>query len=237
METAVTRGGVKGVGGIGHSRGDREFVSRRQRWRPIRLQIRMQSRLRPRTGEPPDQPATLFGGLFEAHHDEIHRYVASRLSRAHADDLAAETFLVAFRSRDRFSGPVEHRRAWLFGIATNLIHRHRRDEERRYRALGRAGGMAPVDDGDPDGTDRVVDRVVAGGIQPALAEALGALNPADRDALLLVAVADLSYAEVGAALGIPPGTVGSRLTRARKAVRAALSLQERGITSSHQGDH
>ena len=161
----------------------------------------------------------LFVGLFEAHHSEVHRYVASRLGRAPADDLAAETFLVAFRTRDRFSGPAEHRRAWLFGIATNLIRRHRRDEERRYRALGRAGGLAAVDTGDPD---EVVDRVIAHDAQPALAEALRDLNPADRDALLLVAVADLSYAEVGAALGIPPGTVGSRLTRARKAVRAAL---------------
>jgi RNA polymerase sigma factor (sigma-70 family) len=207
---------VKGYGGIGHSRG-------------------VQSRLRPRTGEPPDppaeQPAALFGGLFEAHHDEIHRYVGSRLSRSHADDLAAQTFLEAFRNRDRFTGPAEHRRAWLFGIATNLIHRHRRDEERRYRALGRAGGQAPVDDGDPDGTDRVVDRIVADGVQPALADALRTLNPADRDALLLVAVAGLSYAEVGAALGIPPGTVGSRLTRARRAVRAAL-----GVTSPYRGD-
>jgi RNA polymerase sigma-70 factor (ECF subfamily) len=170
----------------------------------------------------------LFVGLFEAHHGEIHRYVASRLGRVHADDLAAETFLVAFRTRERFSGPAGHRRAWLFGIATNLIRRHRRDEERRYRALGRAGGMAAVDDADPD---QVVDRVVAHGSQPALAEALRVLNPADRDALLLVAVADLSYAEVGAALGIPPGTVGSRLTRARKAVRTAL-----GTPTDHRGE-
>lgn len=186
----------------------------------------MPSRLRPK----PD----LFGALFEAHHGEIHRYVASRLGRSHADDLAAETFLVAFRGRDRFSGPAEHRRAWLFGIATNLIRRHHRDEERRYRALGRAGGLAAadaaIDAADPGGAERVVDRVDAHVAQPALAEALRALNPADRDALLLVAVADLSYAEVGAALGIPPGTVGSRLTRARRAVRAALG------TDHHRGD-
>jgi RNA polymerase sigma factor (sigma-70 family) len=185
-----------------------------------------------RVGAHPEQLAALFGALFEAHHSEIHRYVASRLGRGQADDLAAETFLVAFRTRDRFSGPAEHRRAWLFGIATNLIHRHRRDEERWYRALGRAGGQAAVaDDGDPDGSDRVVDRVVAQEIQPALAEALRDLNPSDRDALLLVAVADLSYAEVGAALGVPPGTVGSRLTRARRAVRAAL-----GTDHHHRGE-
>ncbi|WP_204011263.1 RNA polymerase sigma factor [Virgisporangium aurantiacum] len=181
---------------------------------------------------PTGEAAALFEALFEAHHDEIHRYVASRLSRTLADDLAAETFLVAFRTRGRYSGPDEHRRAWLFGIATNLIRRHRRDEIRRYRALGRAGGLAAVDDGDPAATDGVVDRVVAHGVQRALAEALGALKPADRDVLLLVAVADLSYAEVGAALGVPPGTVGSRLTRARKSVRSALgaepSIHQRG---------
>lgn len=180
------------------------------------------------TEEHPDRLAARFGLLFESHHGEIHRYIGSRLGQAHADDLAAETFLVAFRGRDRFSGPPEHQRAWLYGIATNLIHRHRRDEERRYRALGRASGPDPTTE--DDGTDRVVDRVLATEAQPALAQALNELNPADRDALLLTAVAELSYSEVAAALGVPPGTVGSRLTRARRAVRAALNIRSIGGT-------
>ena len=55
-----------------------------------------------------------------------------------------------------------------------------------------------------------------------MARALAALPTRDRDVLLLVAVAELTYAEISAALGVPPGTVGSRLNRARKSVRQAL---------------
>jgi RNA polymerase sigma-70 factor (ECF subfamily) len=161
-----------------------------------------------------------FADLFDTYHSEIYRYVASRLSAAQADDLAAETFLVAFRGRARFTGPDEHVRAWLYGIATNLIRRHRRDEQRWYRALGRAGAAVnrPGDDHD----DRVVARLAAYGVQRDLTDALRSLRSGDRDVLLLVALAGLNYAEVAQALGIPPGTVGSRLNRARAAVRAAL---------------
>jgi RNA polymerase sigma-70 factor (ECF subfamily) len=162
----------------------------------------------------PDQ----FAGVFDAHHGEIYRYVASRLSVEHADDLAAETFLLAFRARARFVGPDAHVRAWLFGIATNLIRRHRRDERRRFRALGRvdAADRVPADD------DRVLALVAAQGVQRELGTALASLPPGDRDVLLLVALADLSYPEVAVALGIPEGTVASRLHRARRTVRAAL---------------
>jgi len=161
-----------------------------------------------------------FADLFDAYHREIYQYVASRLSVGHADDLAAETFLVAFRGRARFAGSDAHVRAWLYGIATNLIRRHRRDEERMYRAFGRvdASDRARAEDDD----ERIVARVVALGVQRELAVALRSLKPGDRDVLLLVALAELSYAEVAVALDIPEGTVASRLSRARMTVRAAL---------------
>jgi RNA polymerase sigma factor (sigma-70 family) len=164
-----------------------------------------------------------FADLFDAYHGEIYRYVASRLSVGHADDVAAETFLVAFRGRARFTG--EHVRAWLYGIATNLIRRHHRDEERKYRALSRAdavhGTVASIASAHDD-EHRIVARVAALGVQRDLAAALRALGRGDRDVLLLVAVAELTYPEVAEALGIPEGTVASRLSRARKTVRAAL---------------
>lgn len=166
-----------------------------------------------------------FADLFDAYHRDIHQYVASRLSVGYADDLAAETFLVAFRARDRFVGPVGHVRPWLYGIATNLIRRHRRDEERRYRALGRADALERTHT-DEAYDERIVDRVSAQGVQRGLAEALRSLKPGDRDVLMLVAVAELSYAEVAVALGIPQGTVASRLNRARRTVRAALGDED-----------
>jgi RNA polymerase sigma factor (sigma-70 family) len=110
-------------------------------------------------------------------------------------------------------------RAWLFGIATNLIRRQHRDEERRYRAMAKI----PIDT--PATVDDAVDRAAAALMRPTLARALAALPARDRDVLLLVAVAGLNYAEVSAALDVPAGTVGSRLNRARKSVREALGTE------------
>jgi RNA polymerase sigma-70 factor (ECF subfamily) len=162
-----------------------------------------------------------FAELFDAYYREIYQYAASRLSVGLADDVAAETFLVAFRGRDRFVGSEVHVRAWLYGIATNVIRRHWRDEERKYRALSKADALERSRT-DEDHEDRVLARVVAHGVQRDLAAALRTLNPGDRDVLLLVALAEFSYAEVAVALGIAEGTVASRLSRARKVVRAAL---------------
>ena len=162
-----------------------------------------------------------FAALFDRYHPDIRRYAASRLGGERADDVAAETFLVAFRTRDRYraqaGGSV---RAWLFGIATNLIRRQHRDEERRYRALAKIPIDAPA-----TADEAAVDRAAAAVMRPALGRALAALPARDRDVLLLVAVAELNYAEVSAALDVPPGTVGSRLNRARKSVREALGTE------------
>jgi RNA polymerase sigma factor (sigma-70 family) len=164
-----------------------------------------------------------FGGLYTRHFAAIYRYVAGRLGPDAADDLAAETFLAAFRRRDRFDPARGAVRPWLFGIATNLVAQHHRAESRWYAALARAGTdplITPsVWGGDED---RIADRVVASQARPALAAALARLPDRDRDALLLVAVGGLSYAEVAFALGVPEGTVGSRLNRARRTIIAAL---------------
>jgi RNA polymerase sigma factor (sigma-70 family) len=164
-----------------------------------------------------------FGELYTSHFAAIYRYVAGRLGPDAADDLAAETFLAAFRRRHRFDPARGAVRPWLFGIATNLVAQHHRAESRWYAALARAGSdplIAPsVWAGDED---RIADRVVASQARPALAAALARLPDRDRDVLLLVAVGGLSYAEAAFALGIPEGTVGSRLNRARRTIIAAL---------------
>lgn len=109
-------------------------------------------------------------------------------------------------------------RPWLFGIATKLVARHHRREAARYRALRRS----PVDGPVEGPADRVAAGVTASASRPVLAEALSGLARRDLDVLLLVAWGDLSYEEVARALGIPVGTVRSRLNRARRKVRAAL---------------
>lgn len=162
----------------------------------------------------------LFAGLYDRHHADIHRYVAARLGTEAADDLAAETFLVAFKKRRAFDPRRGVVRAWLYGIATNLVADHRRNETKRLAVLCRSAGRATTEHGHED---RVVTRVDAASAQGRLAAALGDLPAGDRDVLLLVALAGLGYDEVGQALGIPVGTVGSRLNRARRKLRAALS--------------
>jgi RNA polymerase sigma-70 factor (ECF subfamily) len=111
-------------------------------------------------------------------------------------------------------------RPWLYGIATILVGQHRRTEVRRYRAMARAGGRAL--DSVESHEDRVDAALAARQAAPRLAAALAALRHRDRDVLLLVAISELSHEEVALALGIPYGTVGSRLSRARRALREAL---------------
>lgn len=163
-----------------------------------------------------------FAAVFDRHFRDVHGYVARRLGRDVADDVAAETFLTAFRLNDRFDAGRGDRLAWLYGIATNLMRRHRRDEVRGYRAMAR---LEPVDSV-ASHDDRVVTRVNAEQLRGALAAALAGLSAGDRDVLLLIALAGLTYEQVADALGISYGTVCSRLNRARRKVRAALQLED-----------
>jgi RNA polymerase sigma-70 factor (ECF subfamily) len=158
-----------------------------------------------------------FTVVFSRHFGQVHRYLARRVGVALADDLAADTFLIAFRSRHRFRSGALDARPWLFGIAANLLRRHRRAEARQLRAYARTG-LDPLDD-EITAAERRVDAGAAG---PRLAGALASLKRVDREVLLLVAWADLSYEEVAAALSIPIGTVRSRLSRARGRMREAL---------------
>src|SRR5262249_42793410 len=75
----------------------------------------------------------------------IYRYVAGRLDTQAADDIAAETFLIAFGHRDRFDPERGSLRPWLFGIATNLVARHRRPAARHHPPLARAAAQPPPD--------------------------------------------------------------------------------------------
>jgi RNA polymerase sigma factor (sigma-70 family) len=163
-----------------------------------------------------------FAVIFDRHAPYVHRYLARRLGREAADDLVAETFLVAFGKRQRYDHSRLDARPWLYGIATNLVGQHRRGEAKQLR-LRNAIGPEPAE---ASHAERVVAQVAAQAMGSLLGIALAELSTGDRDVLLLIAWEGLSYDEVATALGIPVGTVRSRLNRARKQVREVLEVPQ-----------
>lgn len=159
-----------------------------------------------------------FAEVFDRHFDVVHRFLARRVGAVIAGDLASETFTRAFEGRRRYRFERDDARPWLFGIATNLLRRQRRNEVRQLRAYARTG-VDPVLDSLDDSNSRA-DAAASG---PALARALASIRPEERDVLFLYAWADLSYAEIAEALGLPVGTVRSRLSRARTKIRELMA--------------
>lgn len=166
-----------------------------------------------------------FAVIFDRYADDIHRYIARRLGSDTADDLMAETFVIAFQRRRRYDLSHAHARPWLYGIATNLIGRHRREEARRLRALSRVAALRPGrEDGGPE---EIVEKLDAGRADGTVAAALAELPARYRDVVLVIAWGELDYEEAAQALGVPVGTVRSRLHRARTRLRRALGGPER----------
>jgi RNA polymerase sigma-70 factor (ECF subfamily) len=143
--------------------------------------------------------------------------VVRRLSSSAADDVA-ETFLAAFGQRARYRADCSDALPWLYGIATNLVRRHCRTEVKQLRLLARTG-LDPV--AEPF-TDRVDDSLSASGTNSRLSAGLARLPAPQRDALLLIAWGGLSYEQAAVAIGVPLGTLQSRVSRARKRLRQSL---------------
>lgn len=161
----------------------------------------------------------VFELIFERHFGSVHRYLHRRAGRDLADELAAETFVLAFERRAscRASGSIL---PWLYGIATNVLRRSWRAERRQLQAYGRSGAdLWAVHE------DEAVARVDGSAVDARLARALAAMRPQERDALFLYALADLSYDEIAVALAIPVGTVRTRLHRARLTARRVLAAE------------
>jgi RNA polymerase sigma factor (sigma-70 family) len=161
-----------------------------------------------------------FGPVFERHFEAIHRYLRRRLDDRHADEAAAQTFFVAFDERGRFDRDYASARPWLFGIATNVASRHHRHEVRELRAITALGAEASA------ANDESEPRLDAERLRGALARCLAELPAEESDVLYLLVWAELDQPEIAAALGIPLGTVKSRLSRARKRLRDALDLPD-----------
>ncbi|MBB5957036.1 RNA polymerase sigma-70 factor (ECF subfamily) [Saccharothrix tamanrassetensis] len=158
--------------------------------------------------------------LYESTAARLHRYVARRIGTEDAHDVVSEAFLVLWDRRAGHEHEPDALRAWLFGVATNLLRRHVRTEERKLRAWSREhGGRLDV----ADIGDRAADLADAALLAGPLTGMLADLRSEERDVLLLTAWAELTPSEIAVALDIPVATVRTRLHRARARLRTRLA--------------
>jgi len=150
--------------------------------------------------------------VFDRHYGRIHRFCVARAGPDAADDLASETFVVAFRRRDAYDISHTDAAPWLYGIALNVL----RAFHRRELAHGRLVNRARLASASPSDGQLPYDR------SGALSTALRGLSEQDRDLIVLFAWAGLTYEQLGECLGLPVGTVRSRLSRTRERLRRQL---------------
>lgn len=156
-----------------------------------------------------------FGELFERHATQIYNYCFRRIgSRATAEDLLSVVFLEAWRRREK-KLPPDKVLPWLYGIATNVVRNQRRSERRFAAALRRMPSLEPEPDFSGPSDERLDGEWQA---QGAL-ELLRRLPKREQDVVVLCDAMELSYEDAALALGIPVGTVRSRLSRGRAHLR------------------
>ncbi|HEY3144148.1 MAG TPA: sigma-70 family RNA polymerase sigma factor [Acidimicrobiales bacterium] len=154
--------------------------------------------------------------VFDQHHGVIWAYLARRAGRERADELAGDVFVTAFARRRTFDPELGSVRAWLYGIASNLLRTRLRSEARAGKAFARAATeqvrvVTPIDETD----DAFANQSRLAQVVAALAE----LGQVDREVLTLFAWERLSYEEIAIVLDVEVGTVRSRLSRARGRLR------------------
>ncbi len=157
-----------------------------------------------------------FGELFELHSRAIYNFCFRRTGDwTLAEDLTSAVFLEAWRNRGRVDLVSEPALPWLYGVATNVLRNHSRTLRRFRAALGRVPAPVP----EPDFADAAAERLTDERRMRAVLEVVDRLPRREREVLALCAWAELSYEQAAAALGLPIGTVRSRLSRARARLR------------------
>ncbi|GAA4469521.1 RNA polymerase sigma factor [Phytohabitans houttuyneae] len=156
--------------------------------------------------------AECFGVLFDRHCEAVRAYCARRTGSVDAaDDLVSIVFLEAWRCRAGVELVDGTALPWLYGIARRTVQHRWRSALRHRRALSRL----PPPPVTPDHADEVAARLDDERRLTQLTRAFARLPAADRDVLILCVWQGLSYAAAAVALGVPVGTVRSRLSRAR----------------------
>lgn len=161
-----------------------------------------------------------FGALFDRHFETVYRFCERRVGRGLAEDLAGETFRRAFEARHSYDLSQANSLPWLFRIALNLVRdaiRSRAAEDRAYARLHALSGSVARSD-----EDHLALTADARAELARLARLLVAEPERDVDALFLHVWEGLSYIEIAIALGVPIGTVRSRLSRLRHRLEQGL---------------
>ncbi|MFD5006531.1 RNA polymerase sigma factor [Streptomyces mutabilis] len=174
-----------------------------------------------------------FGDLFDAYARSVYNH-AFRLTGdwASAEDVVSLTFLDAWRLRERVDEEGGSLRPWLLGIATNVTRNTRRAARRHAAAVARL----PRDGSVRDFADEVAGRVDDTAQLALVRTALARLRRAEREVLALCVWSGLDYRAAADALGVPVGTVRSRLSRARtKLAKYAEPPEERGQLRGDRG--
>jgi RNA polymerase sigma-70 factor (ECF subfamily) len=155
--------------------------------------------------------ADAFSTLFQRYKSRVFGFFCRRVEdRSQAEELTQDTFLALLRAQERYQ-PTALFRTWLYAVALNILRAHRRKTLFRALFSGRA-----TEHNDPPAPAFLE-------IELILREAVGKLEPADREVLLLREFEELNYAEIAMILHIPINTVRSRLFRARTALRDLLA--------------
>lgn len=154
-----------------------------------------------------------YRATFASGYPDVVRFAARRTTTERAEDVAAEVFLVAWRRVAELPHDLNDARAWLFGIARNVLLNDRRGERRRDALAVRLADHATLVTGDD--TDAAAQRI-------DLAVAWRKLTDADQEALALAVFEQLSSEAAAVVLGTTPGAYRVRLSRARAALRHHL---------------
>ncbi|MEV4513579.1 sigma-70 family RNA polymerase sigma factor [Dactylosporangium sp. NPDC049525] len=168
--------------------------------------------------------AERFTTIYDAHYRQVYAYAVTRAGRDHADDVVADTFLVAWRRvRDVPAAPLP----WLLGVARNVARERYRDEVRQTAIAAEL--RAWIREADDDVAEHVTDRA-------AVLVALGRLSEDDREVLTLTAWHGLSARDAARVVGCSTATFFVRLHRARKRLQDAIAPASRrtGITFAEE---
>jgi len=164
-----------------------------------------------------------FGELFDRQATTMFRYFVRRVGPDDADSLLGELFRIAFEKRAAFDTERAEARPWLYGIASNLLARHRQGEARRLDATARLVNTAIAAF---DASSEIDARLDARRLWADVAAAIATLPQGERDTLLLFAWEGMPYDQIATALDVPVGTVRSRLSRARIRLRELVGENE-----------